>query len=126
MEQTAIPLAEQPHRFLLRLRGRTLRLSSVPLLMGVVNASPDSFSDPGHAGPDGHVQLGRELAEAGAALIDVGGESGRTDRPAVTEREEAARIVPVIERLAAELVSVDTWRAPVRAHSRQEPRWSTT
>ena len=56
----------------------------------------------------------RHLASAGAALIDLGGESGRTDTPALPEDEEAARVVPVIERLAAEglVVSVDTWRAP--------------
>jgi dihydropteroate synthase len=96
----------------LRLRGRTVRIGE-PLLIGIVNASPDSFSDPGGRSPDRLVQHTRELAAAGAALIDVGGESGRTDKPAVPENEEAARVVPVIERLAAEglVVSVDTWRA---------------
>jgi dihydropteroate synthase len=100
----------------LRLRGRTVRIGE-PLLMGIVNASPDSFSDPGGRSPDRLVQHARELAAAGAALIDVGGESGRTDMPAVSEDEETARVVPVIERLAAEglVVSVDTWRAPVAA-----------
>jgi dihydropteroate synthase len=100
----------------LRLRGRTVRIGE-PLLMGIVNASPDSFSDPGGRSPDRLVQHARELAAAGAALIDVGGECGRTDKPAVPEDEEAARVVPVIERLAAEglVVSVDTWRAPVAA-----------
>jgi dihydropteroate synthase len=99
----------------LRLRARTLRLTADPLLMGIVNANPDSFSDPGGSDPDELVNRARALASAGAALIDVGGQSGRTDRPAVPEREEAARVVPVIERLAEAglLVSVDTWRAPV-------------
>ena len=94
-----------------------MRISSEPLLMGIVNASPDSFSDPGWRSRDQIVQHGRELAASGAALIDVGGESGRTDTQAVPEDEEAARVVPVIERLAAEglVVSVDTWRAPVAA-----------
>jgi dihydropteroate synthase len=101
----------------LRLRGRTVRISSDPLLMGIVNASPDSFSDPGRRTLEGLVEQARHLASAGAALIDVGGESGRTDTPALREDEEAARVVPVIERLAAEgmVVSVDTWRAPVAA-----------
>ena len=100
---------------MLRLRERTLPLSGEPLLMAIVNASPDSFSDPDRPGPEGLVERARELVAAGAALIDVGGESGRTDRPAVSEGQEIARVVPVIEPLAAEglLVSVDTWRAPV-------------
>jgi dihydropteroate synthase len=94
-----------------------VRISSEPLLMGIVNASPDSFSNPGRRSRDQIVQHGRELAASGAALIDVGGESGRSDTQAVAEDEEAARVVPVIERLAAEglVVSVDTWRAPVAA-----------
>jgi dihydropteroate synthase len=115
MTQRTEPLAEQLQGLALQLRKSTLRLSGDPLLMAIVNASPDSFSDPGPPAPGELVERARELAAAGAALIDVGGESGRTDRPAITEREEAARVVPVIERLAAEglLVSVDTWRAPV-------------
>jgi dihydropteroate synthase len=104
-------------RVVLQLRGRTVRISSDPLLMGVVNASPDSFSDPGRRTLAGLVERARQLASAGAKLIDVGGESGRTDTPAAPEDDEAARMVPVIERLAAEglVVSVDTWRAPVAA-----------
>jgi dihydropteroate synthase len=84
--------------------------------MGVVNATPDSFSDPQGAKPiEGLVERGLELAAQGAAIVDVGGESGRTDRAPVAVEEESARVVPVIERLAAAglTVSVDTWRAPV-------------
>jgi dihydropteroate synthase len=83
--------------------------------MGIVNVSPDSFSDPEPSTQAELVERARELDAAGAALIDVGGESGRTDRAAVDEGEEITRVVPVIEPLAAEglLVSVDTWRAPV-------------
>ena len=97
------------------MRGRTVRISGNPLLMGIVNASPDSFSDPGRHSPQVLVERAQELAAAGAALIDVGGESGRTDTPAIAEDEEVSRVVQVIERLAAEnlVVSVDTWRAPV-------------
>jgi dihydropteroate synthase len=87
-----------------------------PLLMGVVNATPDSFSDRQGAKSLGElVDLAHQLASDGAALIDVGGESGRTDRPVVSVDEEATRVVPLIERLTADglAVSVDTWRAPV-------------
>jgi dihydropteroate synthase len=89
---------------------------SAPLLMGIVNATPDSFSDrQGEKPLDALVERAHELAEAGAAIIDVGGESGRTDRPAVPVEEERDRVVPLIERLAADglRVSVDTWRATV-------------
>jgi dihydropteroate synthase len=89
---------------------------SEPLLMGIVNATPDSFSDPqGEKTLDALVARAHGLAEDGAAIIDVGGESGRTDRPVVPVEEERARVVGLIERLAADglRVSVDTWRAPV-------------
>jgi dihydropteroate synthase len=99
-----------------RLRDSELHLRpGSPVLMGIVNAGPDSFSDPGPRGISELVAHAEELVAAGAAIVDVGGESGRTDRPAVPEREEIARVAPVIERLAARgvAVSVDTWRAPV-------------
>jgi dihydropteroate synthase len=99
----------------LRLGGRALRVADEPLLMGIVNASPDSFSDAGRRDLGELVERARRLTAEGATLIDVGGETGRTDRPAVPEHEEIARVVPLIERLAGEglLISVDTWRAPV-------------
>jgi dihydropteroate synthase len=89
---------------------------SRPVLMGIVNATPDSFSDrQGMKGLDELVARAHELAEAGAEIVDVGGESGRTDREPIPVEEEQARVVPLIERLAADglAVSVDTWRAPV-------------
>jgi dihydropteroate synthase len=88
----------------------------VTRLMGVVNATPDSFSDPQGAKPiEELVARAHELVAAGAAIVDVGGESGRTDRAAVPAEEEIARVAPLVERLAADglTVSVDTWRAPV-------------
>jgi dihydropteroate synthase len=101
----------------LRLRDRRLDLlPGVPALMGIVNATPDSFSDvQGEKPLDALVGRARELAAAGAAIVDIGGESGRTDRQAVSVDEEATRVVPLVARLAAEgiAVSVDTWRAPV-------------
>ena len=85
--------------------------------MGVVNASPDSFSDAGrHAGLDARVELARELLDAGADVIDIGGESAITGRPPVEVAEELERVVPLIERVAGELgalVSVDTYKVPV-------------
>jgi len=104
----------------LRLRDYELELTpGRPALMGIVNATPDSFSDSqGAKGVDELVARGLQLAEDGAAIVDVGGESGRTDRDAVSEDLEAGRVVPVIEGLVAEgvTVSVDTWRAgPARA-----------
>jgi dihydropteroate synthase len=95
----------------------SLELGSRPLLMGIVNASPDSFSDGGlHAGLDAQLTLARELQAAGADILDVGGESATTGRPPVSEREELARVVPLIERIVGELgalVSVDTYKPAV-------------
>jgi len=99
--------------------GRTLALGARPWLMGIVNASPDSFSDAGaYPDLDARVSLARELLAAGADVLDVGGESGITLRPAVAVGEEIARVVPLIERLAGELgalVSVDTYKPAVAA-----------
>jgi dihydropteroate synthase len=101
----------------LRLRERVLELRpGAPLLMGIVNASPESFSDGGSVGSlDAQVTRALALRDEGAGLIDVGGESGVTDRPPVPAEEEAARVVPLVERLAAEgvIVSVDTWKEVV-------------
>jgi dihydropteroate synthase len=101
----------------LRLRDRVLDLpAGAPALMGIVNATPDSFSDTTGLQPlDVLVERALGLVAAGAAIVDVGGESGRTDRPAVSVEEEASRVVPLVDRLASEgvAVSVDTWRAPV-------------
>jgi dihydropteroate synthase len=99
----------------LPLRDRELDLSA-PLLMGIVNATPDSFSDrPGPKDPGELAERGLRLVDEGAAIVDVGGESGRTDTVAVPVEVEIERVVPVVERLAAAgaLVSVDTWRGPV-------------
>lgn len=101
----------------LRAGGRVVELGARPWLMGIVNATPDSFSDDGSARTlDARVALAAELLEAGADVIDIGGESGVTNRPPVTPEEEIARVVPLIERVAGELgalVSVDTYKPPV-------------
>ena len=70
--------------------------------MGILNATPDSFSDEQRPkDPDELAERGHALVAAGAAIVDVGGESGRTDTVAVPVEEEAARVVPLVERLAA-------------------------
>jgi len=101
----------------LRLGERELALDHAgPLLMGIVNASPESFSD-GGLRPDAEAQIahGLRLREEGAAIVDVGGESGVTSRPPIEAAEELRRVVPVVERLsdAGATVSIDTWKAPV-------------
>ena len=91
--------------------------SGCPLLMGIVNATPDSFSDGGLAQTiEARVQLARSLLADGADLIDIGGESGVTNRPPVAAQEEIERVVPVIEAVAGGLgarVSVDTYKPAV-------------
>jgi dihydropteroate synthase len=95
----------------------TIELAGRPRLMGIVNASPDSFSDAGrHRTLEQRVELARSLVNAGADLIDIGGESGVTGRPPVDPQEEIKRVVPLIERVAGALgalVSVDTYKPDV-------------
>jgi dihydropteroate synthase len=97
--------------------GRELQLGRRPWLMGIVNASPDSFSDGGRRPTlDSQVQLAGELLDAGADIVDVGGESATTGRPAVAAELELELVVPLIERIAGELgaiVSVDTYKPEV-------------
>lgn len=100
-----------------KVRGQTLSLGGRPWLMGVVNATPDSFSDEGlDRTLAGRMELARALVEAGAEIIDIGGESGVTNRPAVPAEQEIERVAPLIERVSAELgvwVSVDTYKPAV-------------
>lgn len=85
--------------------------------MGIVNATPDSFSDAGeHTTLEERVALAARLLDEGAEVIDIGGESGVTNRPAVSVEEEIGRVVPLIARVAGELgavVSVDTYKPAV-------------
>jgi dihydropteroate synthase len=102
----------------LPLRRATLDWSRTYIL-GVLNVTPDSFSDGGSfADPDAAAAHGRALCAAGADLLDVGGESTRPGSTPVPAEEELARILPVIERLAREVavpISVDTYKAGVAA-----------
>ncbi|KGM08757.1 dihydropteroate synthase, partial [Cellulomonas bogoriensis 69B4 = DSM 16987] len=90
------------------------------LVMGVVNVTPDSFSDGGSwLEPDAAVEHGLRLADQGADLVDVGGESTRPGAGRVTPEEERRRVLPVVRALAEAgvVVSVDTTRAAVAAEA---------
>jgi len=97
--------------------GRVLALSQRCHVMGIVNVTPDSFSDGGRfLDPAAAIDQGLRLADEGADILDVGGESTRPGAEAVTERDETERVLPVVEALAAKTnlpVSVDTSKARV-------------
>jgi dihydropteroate synthase len=86
-----------------------------PLLMGVVNVTPDSFSDGGkYVDPDAAIAHGLELLADGAAIVDVGGESTRPGARRPSVAEELARVIPVVSELSRHgTVSIDTMRAEV-------------
>ena len=99
----------------LQLGERTVRLDQ-PQVMGIVNATPDSFSDGGQfADARGASEAGARMAAAGAAIIDVGGESTRPGAQTIWEGDEIERVTPIIRQLAAggAAVSVDTRKAAV-------------
>jgi dihydropteroate synthase len=86
--------------------------------MGVLNVTPDSFSDGGRfVSPADAIAHGRRLVAEGADLVDVGGESTRPGASPVDESEELRRVVPVLEGLAGVPLSIDTWKAPVARHA---------
>lgn len=100
-----------------RFGGRSLDFSRRPGIMGILNVTPDSFSDGSrYLSVDHAVDRALEMEAQGADIIDVGGESTRPNAPPVGEREELDRVIPVIERLRGQLnvpVSVDTYKAVV-------------
>ncbi len=103
--------------FLLRCRDRSIALSGTPRIMGILNVTPDSFSDGGKfASPERAVERGERMAAEGADIIDVGGESTRPGAVPVPEEVELLRVIPVVRALArrtAALLSVDTTKAEV-------------
>lgn len=105
-------------RRVLRCGSRTLLLDQ-PQVMGILNVTPDSFSDGGaHAGVEAALAHARQMLADGAGIIDVGGESTRPGAAPVSAAQEIARVVPVVQRLVAELdvvVSVDTFKPEVMA-----------
>ncbi len=98
-------------------RGKTIRLGDKTLVMGILNVTPDSFSDGGkYADPGWAAEQAGQIAAEGADIIDLGGESTRPGYTPVTEEEELARVLPVLKRLVRELpvpVSIDTTKAAV-------------
>ncbi len=96
--------------------GRSLDLS-MPQVMGILNITPDSFSDGGrYLRPEPALARARQMVAEGAAIIDIGGESTRPGATAVDEQEELERVVPLVEKLATELpvpISVDTSKPAV-------------
>lgn len=101
------------------IKGRGLPLGfGRPLVMGIINVTPDSFSDGGrHADAAAAIAHGRALLASGADILDIGGESTRPGAKPVWEEEERQRVIPVIRALAAEgaLISVDSRKAGVMA-----------
>lgn len=100
----------------LQLADRTLHLAR-PVLMGVVNANPDSFSDPGHRPLAAQLDQVRAMVAEGAGVIDVGGQSGITNVAEVDPSEEIDRVLPLVEAIVAEfpatVISVDTYKPTV-------------
>ena len=96
---------------------RTFDLADRGLIMGIVNVTPDSFSDGGHfARTDDAVAHALRLSDEGADILDIGGESTRPGAAAVTVEDELRRVIPVIEKLAgktAAALSIDTSKAAV-------------
>jgi dihydropteroate synthase len=104
-------------RYRLRLPSRTLLLGERTLVMGVLNVTPDSFSDGGlYFAPEAAVRRALEMERAGADLLDIGGESARPGAEAVSLEEELRRVLPVLEHLKGRLripVSIETRKPPV-------------
>jgi dihydropteroate synthase len=96
--------------------GRSLDLSE-PVIMGILNVTPDSFSDGGRfCAPDVALEHARSMVDAGAALIDVGGESTRPGAADVPVDQELERVIPIIEQLASRVavpISIDTSKPEV-------------
>jgi len=104
-------------RFEWKLHNRTLQLGERTLIVGILNVTPDSFSDGGEFfGTDKAVEQGARMAAEGAQIIDIGGESTRPSAESVSPDDELARVIPVIEELrgrGSPFISIDTSKAAV-------------
>lgn len=104
-------------RYRWRLKQRELTLGDRTLIMGVLNVTPDSFSDGGrYSDPDRAFARAVELEDEGADIIDIGAESTRPGSPRISEAEELRRLIPVLKRLRGKLtvpISVDTYKSAV-------------
>ncbi|WP_235269830.1 dihydropteroate synthase [Geoalkalibacter subterraneus] len=118
LAQSLSLLLDRSERPATSLRGRTCTLDlSRPRIMGILNITPDSFSDGGcYLDPDCALKQARNMVEQGVDLIDIGGESTRPGSTGVDEEEEVRRVVPIVERIAAQCavpISVDTTKSRV-------------
>ena len=107
----------RPKRYLMKLAEREVQLGDRTLIMGIINVTPDSFSDGGLSmDPDRAAARAIELEEAGADIIDIGAESTRPGSERISEAEELRRLIPVLKRLKGKLsvpISVDTSKSGV-------------
>src|ERR1043165_2703186 len=110
-------LSRSMSKVLWKIGDQTIDFSRRALMMGVLNVTPDSFSDAGEFfSTERAVEQGKRLAAEGAQIIDVGGESTRPGAAAVSVDEELARVIPVIAQLRASVsvfISIDTSKAAV-------------
>jgi dihydropteroate synthase len=113
-------------RFDWRLRTRTLSLGERTIIMGILNVTPDSFSDGGHFyspqnAPERALSEAMKMLDAGAQILDVGGESTRPNATPLTPDEEQARILPVVESILKQrpktILSIDTFHASTAQHA---------
>ena len=101
----------------MRIGGKEFDLKKNTYIMGILNVTPDSFSDGGkYNGMDQAMEHARQMVEDGADIIDVGGESTRPGHIMITDEEEIARVTPIIEKLKKEFdvpISIDTYKSKV-------------
>jgi len=104
-------------KFVLVCRSKVLQLSDNTIIMGIINATPDSFSDGGeYLEPALAVEHGLEMVDQGAAIIDIGGESSRPGAQPVEPEEQIKRVIPVISQLSRQsdiIISIDTTSSKV-------------
>jgi len=104
-------------KYIWKLPRTSIPLGARTAVMGILNVTPDSFSDAGqYFDPGKAIAHGKEMEQQGADIIDVGGESTRPGNERVSEEEETRRVIPVIEALVQSVkipISIDTWRSGV-------------
>ena len=104
-----------------KLRSKTLHFTELPAIMGIVNVTPDSFSDGGEfLDPQQAIEHGLRLAAEGATILDIGGESTRPQAEPISETEELRRVIRVVQTLSEQTevpVSIDTSKAKVASEA---------
>jgi len=119
--------AFEPRRVVVEARGRRLVFGERTLVMGIINATPDSFSGNGvYKDVEAALRRAEQMVEAGADILDVGGESTRPGADPVPEEEERERVIPVVEAIVKRFdvpVSVDTYKARVAEEALDRGAW---